>query len=91
MNIASLKYALFLKFGKSKKFELNGYFNTADEAVKKFYTMKYKMGHSTEFQEMLNDDFRVKLIEQSYKETEVSVPSIREVELLLPELKGFFC
>lgn len=90
MNIASSRYALFLKYNDSDRFKLKGYFATADEAVKKFYTMKYKMGHSSEFQEALSDDFRVKLIEQSYKETEVSVASIKEIEMVLPELKGFF-
>ena len=77
------KFALFLKKNDSRKSYLFGYYDTKEDAI---YQAKRMLGINCD----LSEDFRIKMITETYEEQEISVPTSREVEERIPELKGVF-
>jgi DUF4097 and DUF4098 domain-containing protein YvlB len=89
VNLKAREYALYLKVGTDRNFWLFGYFDTYEKAVNKYKDLKYGTSEIGFNREELSDDYRIRLVVQNYFEKEVSVPSIRQIETRLPELKGF--
>lgn len=93
INKSAEKYVLYVKWfieGKSKlrKHVEYGQYNTREEAIEAYRELTQTRWRWPTLS--LSDDFRVRLIKQTYSETSVSVPSTKELTDRLPELKGVF-
>jgi len=89
VHLKAREYALYLKTGTDRNFWLFGYFDTWEDAVNKYKYLKYGTADIGFKRETLSDDYRIRLVVHTYFEKEVSVPSIKQIEDRLPELKGF--
>lgn len=74
------KYVLYLKWGKMGKHRQFARFDTKEEAIQA-YKSASKSGR-------ISEDYRIRLIKQSYSEQSVRVPSVKELMDEFPELKG---
>lgn len=94
VNKSVEKYVLYVKwFGERGESKLRkhveyGRYNTRDEAIEAYRKLTQMRWHWPTLS--LSDDFRVRLIKQTYSETSVSVPTTKELTDRLPELKGVF-
>jgi hypothetical protein len=89
VHLKDRKYALYLKVGTDRNFWLFGYFNTCEDAISKYKDLKYGTREIGFKREELSEDYRIRLVVHTYFEKEVNVPSIKQIEDRLPELKGF--
>lgn len=88
VDFKSEKFTLFLRYKNRKNFFFHGHFNSLNEAVARFRTLRFKHPSADMWGE-LSDDYRVKIINHQYSEKEVDVLTIKQIESRLPELKGF--
>ena len=82
------KYTLYVKWGKNGKHTKFAQYDTKEEAIKRFRCLKRSC--PAQFGRQLSDDYRIKRCFQEYTEECISVPTFKELEDKLPELKGVF-
>jgi hypothetical protein len=82
------KYFLYVKWGSKGVHSLFSKHDTKEEAIEQF--QKLKQSKSSLWGKVLSNDFRVKRCFQQYVEESISVPTFKEIENKLPELKGIF-
>ena len=75
------KYVLYLKWDKKGKHREFGRFETKDEAIKTYKAVSHQ-------HQYISEDYRIRLVKQSYSEESVHVPSVKELMDEFPELKG---
>ena len=94
VNKSAEKYVLYVKwFGEKGESKLRkhvqyGQYDTREEAIEAYRNLTQMRGQWPTLS--LSNDFRVRLIKQTYSETSISVPSTKELIDRLPELKGIF-
>jgi hypothetical protein len=80
-------YVLYVKWGKGPHTRF-GQFQTREQAIESFQNLRRSC--PSHFGRQLSNDYRVKRCFQQYTEECISVPTFKELEDKLPELKGVF-
>jgi hypothetical protein len=90
INLKGEKYVLYLKWGKNGKHSEYGRFDTKDGAIEAFMKLNRLGSKKNYFGDELSEDYRIKLIKQTYSEEKIDVPTFKSLSDKLPELKGIF-
>lgn len=79
---------LFVKWGNKGVHSFHSKYASKEEAIEGF--SKLLKHYPERFGRKLNSDYRVKRCVQEYTEECITVPTFKELETKLPELKGLF-
>lgn len=94
INKSAEKYVLYVKWcdartkSKRSKHTEYGRYDSREEAIESYKKLSQMKSQWPTYS--LSDDFRVRLIKQTYSEESVSVPTTKEMTDRIPELKGIF-